>query len=214
MVLVTEMQYFPLINNYVDMLNVSNVYFIQDAIFKKSTFRNRMVISSSTGPIELSIPIVGGRNCKQMYNEVEIDYKTDWQSLHLKSICTAYGKAPWFSHYHAELTELYNTRFTTLASWNFNCIEWVNKKLKIDTQIKIQSIEPTDDPQVLNRADFYKPSNYSQISINSIINYTQVFQYRNGFQVNLSILDLLLNEGPNARNLILASKKTYSVRNQ
>ena len=211
MLLVTEMQYFPLIENYVDMMNVSNVYFSLDHVFRKSTFRNRMLIADSTGILELSIPIVGGRNCKRIFKEVEIDYKTDWQSLHYKSICTAYGKAPWFSHYQSDLKELYNTQFSTLSSWNLNCIEWVNKKLKIEKQIQFKSIKPNDESEILYRVDFYKPSNYNQISTESIISYQQVFQHRNGFHINLSILDMLMNEGPNARNLILTSNKTYSV---
>lgn len=214
MILVTEMQYFPLIYNYVDMMNVSNVYFSIDQVFRKSTFRNRMLISDSTGLLELTIPIVGGRNCKRIFSEVEIDYKTDWQSLHYKSICTAYGKAPWFSHYQSELKELYNTKFSTLANWNLNCIEWVNKKLKFENQIKVLSIKPTDESSVIYTVDFFKPSNYNQIRIEPIIRYNQVFQNRNGFYENISILDILLNEGPNTRNLLLNSIKTYSVSNK
>jgi hypothetical protein len=211
MILVTEMQYFPVIYNYVDMVNVNNVHFSTDAVFRKSTFRNRMIIASSTGPIGLSIPIVGGRNCKRLFYEVEIDYKTDWQSLHLKSIYAAYGKAPWFSHYHDELKELYNKRISTLAAWNLSCIEWINKKLKIHDEIIFHSVKPTNECQILNRVDMYKPSNYTQLNIDSTIRYQQIFEIRTGFLVNLSVLDLLLNEGPNARNLLLNSRKTYSV---
>jgi hypothetical protein len=211
MVLVTEMQYFPVIYSYVDMMNVNNVHFVTDTVFRKSTFRNRMIIASSTGPIGLSIPIVGGRNCKSLFHEVEIDYKTDWQSLHLKSICAAYGKAPWFSHYHIELSELYNKQISTLADWNHRCIEWINKKLKIHDKINLQSIKPSDESQVINKVDLYKPSNYTQFKMVPAVKYQQIFQHRNGFHVNLSILDLLLNEGPNARNLLLNAKETYSI---
>jgi hypothetical protein len=211
MVLVTEMQYFPVIYNFVDMLNVNNVYFNTGVVFRKSTFRNRMIIASSTGPISLSIPIVGGRNCKSLFHEVEIDYKTDWQSLHFKSICAAYGKAPWFSHYHSELRELYDNRIPTLAAWNLRCIEWVNKKLKILDRINLQSVKPLDEFQVIDKVDLYKPSNYTQFKLKPEFRYQQIFEQRNGFHVNLSILDLLLNEGPNARNLLLNPRETYSI---
>ena len=211
MVLVTDMQYFPVIYNYVDMLNVNNVYFSTDVVFRKSTFRNRMIIAGSTGPISLSIPIIGGRNCKRLFHKVEIDYKTDWQSLHLKSICSAYGKAPWFSHYHPELKELYNSRISSLAAWNLCCIEWVNKKLKINDQINLQSVKPLDKFQVIDKVDFYMPSNYTQFKLTPAFKYQQIFEQRNGFCVNLSILDLLLNEGPNAKNLLLNPRETYSI---
>jgi hypothetical protein len=211
MILLTEMQYFPVIYNYVDMVNVNNVHFATDAVFRKSTFRNRMIIASSTGPIGLSIPIVGGRNSKSLFHEVEIDYKTDWQSLHLKSISAAYGKAPWFSHYHTELRQLYNNQISSLAAWNLGCIEWVNKKLKIHDKLNLQSIKPSDESQVINKVDLYKPSNYTQFKMNPSFMYPQIFEQRNGFHVNLSILDLLLNEGPNARNLLLNTRETYSI---
>jgi hypothetical protein len=170
-----------------------------------------MIIASSTGPIALSIPIVGGRNCKKFFDEVEIDYKSDWQSLHLKSICAAYGKAPWFSHYHIELKDLYSRRISSLAAWNLSCIEWVNKKLKIHDKLNLQSIKPSDESQIINKVDLYKPSNYTQFKLDPSFKYPQIFEQRHGFHVNLSILDLLLNEGPNARNLLLNTRETYSI---
>ena len=210
MILVTEMHYFPLINLYVDMLRVGNVFLNQDVVFKKSTFRNRMIIAGSTGIMQLSIPIVGGRNCRLPFDQVAIDYKSDWQSLHFKSLCTAYGKTPWFSHYKTELNDLYNTHLSSLASWNLLCMEWVGKKLKLENKLNFQTIKPSDGMEVLDRMDFYKPSNFNTIEMSPFVKYQQAFQTKNGFHSNLSILDLLLNEGPNAKNLISGPQKTNS----
>ena len=74
MVLYTDLQYFTTINSFIDLVKACEIYFQPEHIFRRSTFRNRMMVPASNGIIQLSIPVVGGRSCKLPYREVIIDY--------------------------------------------------------------------------------------------------------------------------------------------
>lgn len=208
MILLSELQYFPLINWYIDAVKIGTVCFCEDDLFKKSTFRNRMMIAGAGGLLQLSIPIVGGRNCKLPFREVLIETSSDWQLLHFKSICSAYGKSPWFSHYQPELEEIFLCKSDSLMQWNLRCHNWVTKKLKLEKLVRIAGIKPFENVEVLERINFYIPSNYNKLESSAYIRYPQVFQYKYGFCPNLSILDLLFNEGPNSTKYIMDKSKT------
>jgi hypothetical protein len=44
--------------------------------------------------------------------------------------------------------------------------------------------------------DKYKPSNFSSPENGPFLKYPQVFEDKIGFQINMSVLDLLFNVGP------------------
>jgi hypothetical protein len=162
-----------------------------------------MMLLGSKGVIQLSIPIVGGRDCKLPYQDISIDYRTDWQGNHFKTLVSLYGNAPWFRHYSHELEEIYNTREEHLFDWNMLCFQWVLKKLKLGNEVRIAEIM-SDKEDLLDKTDFYLPSNYDKTEKGPFLKYAQVFEDKIGFKSNLSILDLILNEGPESRNKILS----------
>ena len=202
--LCADLQYFTSINSFVDLTKGGDIYFQPEHIFRRSSFRNRMMVPASNGIIQLSIPVVGGRNCKLPYGEVLIDYKSNWQRNHFHTLETVYGNAPWFIHYKAELETLFSQRPFFLFEWNMMCLDWVIKKTKLTHKITIQGNKIPEVTTYLDKADFYLPSNYNTSEKGPFLEYPQVFIEKIGFKPNMSILDLLLNEGPNTRNKILS----------
>ncbi len=202
MVLLTDLQYFTLINSIIDISSSSCVIFDRERAFKKSTFRNRMILASPKGPVSLSIPIIGGRGIKSPYGEVLIDYKTDWQKNHYRTIETLYGKSPWFHQYQPQLKILFEGRVDHLFEWNLACFKWVIQKLNIKMTIIDQPLTSNSLEEIVEKVDIYSPSNYWNIEKKSFVKYPQVFEDRTGFLANLSTLDLLFNEGPFAKNKI------------
>ena len=114
-----------------------------------------------------------------------------------------YGNAPWFRHYSHELEEIYNTRKELLFDWNMLCFQWVLKKLKLVNEVGIVE-RLSDQDELLDKTDYFLPSNYDKTDKGPFLEYLQVFEDKTGFKSNLSILDLILNEGPEARNKILS----------
>ena len=186
----------------IDIANASSVLFDRKSLFKKSSFRNRMMLAGPQGQVLLSIPIIGGRNIKVPYGEVRIDYKTDWQKNHYRTIETLYGKSPWFDQYQPELNILFGSRFDYLFEWNLTCFEWVIQKLNIKLTILDFPLPSIGLEKIVVKEDNYSPSNFSNIENKLLLKYPQVFEDRIGFLANLSTLDLLFNEGPFAKHKI------------
>ncbi|MGL6267705.1 MAG: WbqC family protein, partial [Chitinophagaceae bacterium] len=72
---------------------------------------------------------------------VRIDYSTNWQQQHWRSIFSAYGNSPWFFHFAGSLEKLYAQKADYLVDWNFLCMDWVNRSLGV-------SIVPLQDTDV------------------------------------------------------------------
>jgi len=86
-----------------------------------------------------------------------------------------------------------------LFDWNLSVLEWLKQVLKFSGQLIITT-------QLSNRIiedarDKWLPKNFQTADLG--FQYRQVFEEKTGFQNNLSILDLLFNMGPKARDLLI-----------
>lgn len=129
MILISDLQYFPPIILIKTAIEISHIKFDIYEEYRKMSFRNRCVVAGGAGPINLSVPLLGGRNQRRPMIEVEIDNKSDWQGQHWKTITSCYNRSPWFEFYKHELEELYKQRARLLVDWNLKCWEWVMAKL-------------------------------------------------------------------------------------
>lgn len=195
-----EIQCFPVINYFKILANGAYVEIDASENFKKMSFRNRYVVAGANGLISLTIPIVGGREQKALITHIEIDNTTPWQKQHWKTLTSAYNKAPFFSFYKEEIKELIFNPETNLFSFNFFIIERVCKLLNVNTSICFTHNYSFDYSEDFRNK--FLPRNYQQGTDNWKPRYSQVFEDRLGFQPNLSILDLVFCEGPNAANVL------------
>jgi hypothetical protein len=161
-----------------------------------------MIIAAANGAIQLSIPVIGGRAIKSIYKEVEIDYRSHWQRDHFRTLCTAYGNSPFFMFYRDELEKLYQETPRLLYEWNLMCLAWVLKKMKIEKKIENEIVHE-NELQKTSFFELYTPQNSHTHSASISSTYNQVFADKTGFLPNLSILDLLFNEGPHAKQVLL-----------
>jgi hypothetical protein len=101
------------------------VALVNNENYQKGSFRNRAHIAGPNGMQRLSIPLVKGKHQQTPIRAVRISYEIDWQRQHWRSICTAYGNAPYFEHYVDELRSFYQQRHTFLFDFNLMLMEWV-----------------------------------------------------------------------------------------
>ena len=200
--MVQPLYYFPCLYAFADLMHQPNILFDTEMPFKRSSYRNRMIIAASNGPIQLSVPVIGGRSIKSRYKEVEIDYKSNWQRDHFRTLSTAYGNSPFFMFYRDELEQLYQETPRLLYEWNLLCLSWVFKKMKIEKKLDGELIHENDSSQT-SFVDLYSPQNFNGQPTIISVTYNQVFEDKTGFLANLSVLDLLFNEGSHSKQVLL-----------
>jgi hypothetical protein len=199
--MVKPLYYFPCVFVFADLIHQPTISFDTEMPFKRSSYRNRMIIAAANGTIQLSIPVIGGRSIKSKYSEVEIDYKSNWQRDHFRTLSTAYGNSPFFMFYRDELEQLYNEKPCYLFEWNLLCLTWVFKKMKVDNQIENKIVHENETKQNFY-VDQYSPQNFNRQPTDISVIYNQVFKDKTGFLANLSVLDLLFNEGQQSKHIL------------
>lgn len=164
--------------------------------FPKQTFRNRTVVASPNGPLNLFIPVIKGSKFHTVYKDVKISYDFKWQRLHWLSFEACYRNSAYFEFYEDEFASFYHRQPTFLFDLNLELLEWICKQLKKTPEIAFTNEYEKDKPLELDfrdHADLKKNSSYQNKP------YFQVFEDRNGFLPNMSIVDLLFSQGPQSK---------------
>lgn len=194
--------YFPNIAHYALLCQAEKAFFEAHGNYEKQTYRNRTYILGPNGKQALSIPVYFTQKERQLYRDVKISYAEDWQANHKKSIDAAYKSSPFFEFYEDDLLPLFTQKEIFLYDFNRACFEVISKCLGISPIIEeTQAFEKVADEKV-----DYRHLVQVKSSIGSLDTYTQVFSAKYDFEPNLSILDLLFNEGPNSINYLEAQK--------
>lgn len=184
--------YFPSISQYQHMVKANHITLEIEDNFQKQTNRNRMYIYSPNGTQMLNIPIKHPKeNTHQKTKDVKIEYAFDWQKQHFKSLEAAYRSSPFFEFFEDELFPIFEKKHVFLLDLNIETFELINQLINFN-------------PVYSNTSEYFKTVE-NLIDLRHLVNgkkdktiiepYTQVFQEKKGFINNLSILDLLFNEG-------------------
>ncbi|WP_127139344.1 WbqC family protein [Flagellimonas oceanensis] len=200
MKILTHPTYFPSIPTFAAIVQHEVIWEAKDN-FQKQTYRNRCYISTDKGKHMLNIPIkhVGGNEGRQKYADVSTENSYNWKKEHWRTLETAYRTSPFFEFYEYELRPLYEGDDDSLFDFNLKTIKAVADciGIEIPTQkTETYEVEPTHyfDARFLVEAKKEKDWNSPP--------YVQVFEERHGFIPNLSVLDLLFNEGTNTLNYL------------
>ncbi|MDG1729862.1 MAG: WbqC family protein [Algibacter sp.] len=199
MKIVIHPTYFPNIAHFVAIAKADEVIFEMDDNFLKQTYRNRTYIYGANGKLGLNIPVIHSQKNRQKYKDVKIFNEDNWQNLHWKSLLSAYRTSPFFEYYEDELEHLFTEKATYLFDFNLKCFEVFCDCLQLE--IKTSKTE-TYKKIIEDKTDFRHLVNAKKEAPYNFKTYTQVFNNKHGFIPNLSILDLLFNEGPNALNYL------------
>ncbi|TXD48727.1 WbqC family protein [Polaribacter sp. IC073] len=187
--------YFSPISQYSEIINSEEVRFEMDDNFQKQSFRNRCYISNTNGKQLLNIPVkhpvTSGR---KKTKDTLVENATPWQDQHFKSLKTAYRNSPFFEFYVDDMAPIFEKEYTFLQDINIDTFLFISEALQINTAFKKTTIYTTETDNKDYR-DLAEVKNQPEILVDK---YIQMFDDKHGFIPNLSILDLLFMEGPNA----------------
>jgi len=161
--------------------------------YQKQSYRNRCTILSANGPLSLVIPILRPHNSP--VRDVRIDYSKPWQQMHGRAIETAYRSSAYFEEYSAQINKVYRKETPFLFDLNIEVWELSLALLGVSVSWALtERFAPQSDSEIDYRFAIH-PKTKSKLQGLALNSYFQIFAHKFGFVPDLSILDLLFNEG-------------------
>jgi len=200
--------YFPNLQYFSKIVNCDKVIIEQYENFSKQSFRNRTEILTSNGKQSLTVPIIKKSGSKQLIKDVLIDYSNNWQDIHFKTLQAAYLSSPFYEFYIDTFIPFFEKEYKFLFDFNILLIETLLNEIQTNNTIELSEEYnssynfPDYRSSIHPKQKFHKEDKQF-----NTVKYLQVFSEKYGFVPNLSILDLLFNEGPNAMNLLTKMTK-------
>ena len=169
--------YLPPVQYFTKFLAHESVYIEMHENFQKQSYRNRCVIYGANGPLTLVIPVKKKRGRNNIITDIRIDYDTDWQNIHWKSLVSAYQNSPFFEFYKDELNQLLFNSEKSLVDFNLNLLNHILKLLNLNETYSMsedylsdsevhdyrQSVNPKKRLQRPDRS--FQPVKYQQVFI-------------------------------------------------
>lgn len=189
--------YFPPVQWMQKLHRYNKVYVERNDNFCKQTYRNRCVIATANGIQALTVPIERFDGAKCPMRDIRISDHGEWRHLHWNAIVSAYGESPFFDYYADDLHPFFERKWEFLFDFNMEITETLCSLL--DVRPSIQFSDTYIDAEAIQADDFrdaIRPKHPLPDPSFEPRPYYQVYALRHGFQPNMSVLDLLCNEGP------------------
>ena len=187
--------YFSPISQYSEIIKSDDVIFEMEDNYQKQSYRNRCYIFNTNGKQLLNIPlnhsISSGR---KKTKDTLVDNDSRWQDQHFKSLKTAYQNSPFFEFYIDDMRTIFEKEYKYLQDVNIDTYLFITDALQISTNFN----KTTSYNEEFLGSDFRQLAHVKSKPNKLVANYIQMFDDTHGFIPNLSILDLLFMEGPNA----------------
>jgi len=198
--------YLAPIQYYTKLISYRNIYVEYCESYLKQSYRNRTVILAANGSLQLTLPVADGPRAKGPIRDIQLSYDHPWQQMHWRGISSAYNNSPFFEYYADDFaTFFHEKKWKFLTDFNREIQDIVNKSVNLKVDLKYTEeylpinivSDTTDDFRYSINPKIQKQSTDPNFYPTP---YTQVFHEKWGFVHNLSILDLLFNEGPQTIN--------------
>lgn len=180
--------YLPTIAWFQEALKYPSILIEARESWQKQSYRNRSYILGPNGPMMLNIP-VDHQSTSGTIDEVKISYTENWQHRHWQAILSAYGSAPFFESLSVELEVFYKNQTDYLLEYNNQLLKLILSWLQYE--IDYDLTKDWHAEHTLDQRERFHPKRQAEI----MAPYPQVFDEQLGFTPNLSVIDLIFNEG-------------------
>lgn len=207
--------YFPPVEYFAALANSTAAFIEGEETYQKQSYRTRCHIHSGNGLLILTIPALreGGEH-KVPIRDVKIDYSKPWLIQHKRAIEAAYMSSPFFEYYVDDIFPILDAEPDSLFDLNTALLKKIMELIGLKNNLSFTDtyLQPqqAQDAGILDLRERIHPKWKGENllrSMNIEKPYYQVFTNKQGFLSNLSILDLLCNEGPNSISFL--KSKSY-----
>ncbi len=203
--LLIELHYWPGLDFFSGLLAHDQTWIEAHEHYQKQSYRNRCYVLTANKTDCLTVP-VQSLAPHQPIRDVQIDTSQHWQDRHWRCLQAAYGKAPFFDYYGPDVHAVLQKNWTYLFDLNWEiltiCRKWLRTKLPVnltESYEKLPAAGIFDARSRLNARKrtenytFYQPSPYAQ-------------NFGPDFVPNLSLLDIMFCQGPEARHYLKSER--------
>jgi len=199
-------QWYQKLNRYDECLIERHESFI------KQTYRNRMIIPTTNGPLSLTIPT--NHDTSMAMKDIRISDHANWRHVHWNALLSAYGESPFFEYYQDDIRPFYEKKYDFLFDFNMEIMEKMIELLDIRPHVSVtdryvlseerralgseERRVKSEESQIKDFRDVIRPKKPLPDPEFTPKRYYQVYEQKHGFLPNMSILDLLFNEGNEA----------------
>lgn len=226
-VTIHQPQFLPWLG-YLDKIDQADAFIILDTVqFKKNEWQNRNRIRTADGWQWMTVPVL--HHFGQRIDEVLINPTSGWKTQHLRALDMHYARAPYRNRYLAQLRELYSAPWRKLSELNEATVRWLLEAYGISTPVhRAAEYEARDEPtdrlidlcrsvgatrylagpgaeRYMDKPRFESSGVGLEIQVFRHPIYRQVYE---PFEPNLSALDLLLMQGPEALTTLRRMRST------
>ena len=209
-------------------IELADVYVFMDNVkySKSDKFINRNYVKGPNGDAHLlTIPLLTGGSDNVSIFDLKIDNSKDWQRKHFMTIKQCYAKSTFWKDYAGALEELYNQEYIYLKDIAFDILICLLDILQIRTRVVKSSelsITSSKNQYLIDLCKKFDCSKYIFGSngkdyadaVSFRAHGVEIFfqdyhhpEYRQlygEFRPYLSVIDLLFNEGPASRDILLS----------
>lgn len=232
-VAIVQSNYIPW-KGYFDLINMADEFILYDSVqYTRRDWRNRNKIKTQKGATWITIPVEVKGKYFQSINETKIS-DSQWNERHWQLLIHNYSKAKYFKNFKDIFREAYEkNKSPYLSQVNYNFIKIICGILEIKTKIswstdfKVTEEGKTEKLLYLckqagaseyisgpSAKDYLDPHLFSKEKIKlTFIDYSEYLQYNQffaPFEHSVTILDLLFNEGPNAKKYMKSFSGAFS----
>lgn len=200
-----ESQYLPPVAYFAALHGSTTIMLERHEHYVKQSYRNRCYVKAVHGLESLIVPLTG-KHGKVVITDIRIDYGQKWLNNHWRTICSAYGNAPFFEHYAGDLEKILFEKPVFLYDLNYQllsmCLKWLRWQVVVKETLSYDKNPPPDikdfrsliNPKKTGFLDnLYKAAPYYQV-------------FGSSFAENASFIDLMFCEGPSAPQIVQASR--------
>ena len=192
--------------------------------YERQSYRTRTRIVGPNGVQDLAVQIARRSGEKMPMRTVGLSYIETWPQQHLHAIRSAYGNAPWFIHFIDEIEAVVLKRYDRLVDLDLATMRLGMKWLGLRTELVVSDAyvevasgnsQMASSPvpnlplaavelrhELLDLRTSFHPKRPLPPEVSAAPTYTQLFADRHGFQPRMSVIDLVMNTGPEARSFL------------